>query len=74
MRYNPRFTTFHNAYLNEKVVFDIQNTFLGEQTEDQLYKLFTHVSLTRDPRATRDIVPDAVWENMLPDPEITALR
>jgi len=74
MRHDPRFTTFHNAYLNEKVVFDIQNTFLGEQTEDQLYKLFAHVSLTRDPRATRDMVPDAVWENMPPDPEITALR
>ena len=60
MRHDPTFATFHNAYLNEIAKFDTQNTFLVEQTEDQLYKLFAHVSLTRDPRATRDMVPDAI--------------
>jgi len=30
MRHDPRFATFHNAYLNEMVKFNMQNTFLGE--------------------------------------------
>ncbi|RYP03294.1 hypothetical protein DL764_005235 [Monosporascus ibericus] len=74
MRHDPKFATFHGAYLNEMVQFDMQNTFLGEQAEDQLYKLFAHVSLTRDPRAVRDMVPEEVWANMEPDPEIVALE
>ncbi|KAK2729318.1 FluG domain-containing protein [Colletotrichum kahawae] len=73
MRHDPKFATFHGAYLNEKVNFDLQNTFLEETTESQLYKLFTHVSLTRDPRATRDMVPQEVWDNLPPDPEIQEL-
>ncbi|KAK1973409.1 FluG domain-containing protein [Colletotrichum cereale] len=74
MRHDPKFATFHGAYLNENVQFDLQNTFLEEQTEDQMYKVFAHVSLTRDPRATRDMVPKQVWENLPPDPEITELQ
>ncbi|KAH7121977.1 FluG domain-containing protein [Dactylonectria estremocensis] len=74
MRHNPKFTTFHSAYLNERVKFDIQNTFLREQTEDQLCKLFAHISLTRDPRATRGIVPQDMWANQQPDPEIIKLE
>lgn len=74
MRHDPKFATFHGAYLNERVEFDLQNTFLGEQTENQLYKLFAHVSLTRDPRATRDMVPAEVWGNQQPDPEIMELE
>lgn len=57
MRHDPKFATFHGVYLNEKEDFDLQNTFLGEKTKDQLYKLCAHVSLTRDPRATRDMFP-----------------
>ncbi|KAK2051231.1 FluG domain-containing protein [Colletotrichum caudatum] len=74
MRHDPKFATFHGAYLNENVQFDLQNTFLDEETEDQMYKVFAHVSLTRDPRATKDMVPKAVWENLSPDPEITELE
>ncbi|KZL63688.1 FluG domain-containing protein [Colletotrichum tofieldiae] len=74
MRHDPKFATFHGAYLNEKVNFDLQNTFLEENTEGQLYKLFSHVSLTRDPRATRDMVPEAVWKNLPADPEIMDLE
>lgn len=33
-----------------------------------------HVSLTRDPRAVRDMVPEEVWANTPPDPEIVALE
>ena len=74
MRRDPEFATFHGAYLNQRVEFDLQNTFLGEQTEDQLYKLFAHVSLTRDPRATRDMVPEEAWANLKPDPKIVELE
>ncbi|KAH7354509.1 FluG domain-containing protein [Plectosphaerella cucumerina] len=74
MRYDPKFLTFHDAYLNQMVEFDLQNTFLEEQTESELYKLFAHVSLTRDPRAKRDMVPDKVWDNLPPDPELVALE
>ena len=74
MRLDPRFFTFHNAYLNQMVEFDLQNTFLEEATESELYKLFAHVSLTRDPRAKRDMVPEQVWANLPPDPEIVELE
>ncbi|KAL8400415.1 hypothetical protein RB594_000708 [Gaeumannomyces avenae] len=74
MRHDPKFSTFHGAYLNEKVKFDLQNTFLEEETENELYKLFAHVSITRDPRAKRDMVPAEVWANLLPDPEIVELE
>ncbi|EJT69048.1 hypothetical protein GGTG_13445 [Gaeumannomyces tritici R3-111a-1] len=74
MRHDPKFSTFHGAYLNERVKFDLQNTFLEEETENQLYKLFAHVSITRDPRAKRNMVPAEVWANLLPDPEIAELE
>ncbi|KAL8310634.1 hypothetical protein RB597_010464 [Gaeumannomyces tritici] len=74
MRHDPKFSTFHGAYLNEKVKFDLQNTFLEEETENELYKLFAHVSITRDRRAKRDMVPAEVWANLLPDPEIVELE
>ncbi|KAF3768368.1 hypothetical protein M406DRAFT_250781, partial [Cryphonectria parasitica EP155] len=74
MRHDPRFFTFHCAYLNENAKFDFQNCFLEDEKEDQLFRLLAHVSLTRDPRATRDMVPPEVWANLQPDPEITALE
>lgn len=52
----------------------LQNAFLEEETEDQMFRLFAHVSLTRDPRATRDMVPSEVWANLVPDPEIAELE
>ncbi|RYP50628.1 hypothetical protein DL768_003910 [Monosporascus sp. mg162] len=58
IRDDPQSVTVYRTYLNDNVGFDIQNTFLEEEAEDQLYGLFAHVSLTRDPRATRDMVPD----------------
>ena len=74
MRHDPRFATFSTAYLNEIANFDLQNAFLEEEKQDQLFRMFAHVSLTRDPRAVRDMVPDEVWVNTPPDPEITALE
>ena len=74
MRQDPRFFTFWSAYLNQIANFHLQNAFLEEEKEDQLFRLFAHVSLTRDPRASRDMVPPEVWANLPPDPEITKLE
>ncbi|GKU11529.1 unnamed protein product [Fusarium langsethiae] len=74
MRQDPRFMTFQSAYLNEIANFDLQNAFLEEEKESQLFRLFAHVSLTRDPRATADMVPDEVWANLAPDLEIVELE
>ena len=74
MRQDPRFATFHHAYLNEVANFDLQNAFLEEEQQSQLFRLFAHVSLTRDPRATADMVPPEVWATLPPDPEIVQLE
>ncbi|RYO79482.1 hypothetical protein DL762_008140 [Monosporascus cannonballus] len=74
MRHDPQFVTFHHAYLNEIANFDLQNAFLEEEKESQLFRLFAHVSLTRDPRATSNMVPEEVWANLPPDPEIVELE
>ncbi|KAK4220476.1 FluG domain-containing protein [Podospora fimiseda] len=36
--------------------------------------MFSYIGLMRDPRASKDMVPDDVWEMMLPDPEIETLE
>ena len=74
MRHNPKYFMFQDAYLNQVAKFHLQNAFLEEEMEDQMFRLFAHVSLTRDPRATRDMVPPEVWANLAPDPEITKLE
>lgn len=74
MRHDPKFATFFNAYLNQIANFDLQNAFLEEEKEVQLFRLFTHVSLTRDPRAVRDMVPKEVREAAGADPEIVKLE
>ena len=74
MRHDPKFATFFSAYLNEVANFDLQNAFLEQEKQDQLFRMFAHVSLTRDPRAVRDMVPDEVWANTPPDPEIQAME
>jgi hypothetical protein len=74
MRHDPKWATFNSAYINEKVQFHLQNAFLDEPTEDGLIKLFTHISLTRDPRASKNMVPAEVWRDLPPDPEIIQLE
>jgi hypothetical protein len=74
MRHDPKWATFNSAYINEKLQFHVQNAFLDEPTEDSLIGMLSHIGLMRDPRASKDMVPDEVWENMPPDPEIVALE
>jgi len=74
MRHDPKWATFNSAYINEKVGFHLQNAFLDEPTEDSLLAMLSHIGLMRDPRASKDMVPDEVWELMPPDPQVAALK
>jgi hypothetical protein len=74
MRHDPRWATFNSAYINEKVEFHLERVVADEPTEDCLIDLFTHMSLTRDPQARQDMVPDDVWRDLQPDPEIMELE
>ncbi|QPG93463.1 hypothetical protein C2857_000044 [Epichloe festucae Fl1] len=49
MRQDPRCMTFQSAYLNEIANFDLQNAFLGEEKESQLFRLFAHANLAPAP-------------------------
>ncbi|XWX00718.1 hypothetical protein V2A60_008739 [Cordyceps javanica] len=70
MGHEPGFKTFFSAYLNEITNFVLQNAFLEEEQQSQLFRMFAHVSLTRAPRAVRDMVPEKVWANQPLDPDI----
>lgn len=74
MRHDPKWATFNNAYINEKIGFHLQNAFLEEPTEDSLLRMLSHIGHMRDPRARKDMVPDEVCEMMPPDPVIEALK
>lgn len=74
MRHDPKWATFNSAYINEKVQFHLERVVADEPTEDCLIDLFTHMSMTRDPRASQNMVPDEVLRSLPPDPEITGLE
>ncbi|KAI6080814.1 FluG domain-containing protein [Hypoxylon rubiginosum] len=74
MRHDPKWATFNSAYINEKVQFDIQNAVLEEPSDAGLIRLFTHMSMTRDPRAAKNMVPDELWHILPADPEIEELE
>jgi hypothetical protein len=74
MRHDPKWATFNSAYINENVQYHLQNAFLDEPTEDSMIGMLSHIGLTRDPRASKDMVPDEVWDFLEPDPEIVALE
>lgn len=74
MRHNPKWAIFNNAYINEKVQFHVQNAILDEPLEDELLQFWSHMGMTCDPRATKNMVPAEVWQNMPLNPEITNLQ
>lgn len=74
MRHDPKWATFNSAYINEKVEFHLEKVVADEPTEDCLIKLFTHMSMTRDPLASQDMVPDEIRQTLPPDPEIMELE
>jgi hypothetical protein len=74
MRHDPRWTTFFDVYLNQTVEWDLVNSTMRKELQTQFIKEMAHEGLNRDPRAIRNMVPDEVWNNMPPDPEIVALE
>jgi len=73
MRQNPNSAVFNGAYINERVRFDVQSAFLGRPSATGLLRVFTHMSLRRDPRAPIH-VPDEVLEALPRDSEIEELE
>jgi hypothetical protein len=73
MRHDPKSGIFNGAYLNEKVRFDVQSAFLERPSMDGLTRAFTHMSLTCDPRAPKE-VPKEVINALPPDPVIVELE
>jgi len=74
MRHDPRWTTFYDAYINTAVQWDLVGSALQKELQNKLILELTQVGIWHDPRATRDMVPDEVWEEITPDPEIAALE
>jgi len=56
------------------VEFHVQNAVLGEPTEDGLIRFWSHMGLMSDTRASSNMVPDEVWQEMPSDPEIEDLE
>lgn len=71
MRHDPQSATFHHDQIAN---LDVQNSFFKEEKESQLFRFFAHVSLTRDPLATVDMVPDEVWAILAPDSKSLSLK
>lgn len=74
MRHNPKWAIFNNAYINEKVQFHVQNAILDEPLEDELLQFWSHMGMTCDPRAARNMVPVEVWQNIPLNSGITDLQ
>ncbi|KAH8981401.1 hypothetical protein EDB92DRAFT_1970196 [Lactarius akahatsu] len=74
MRHNNHSNVFQDAYLNAHVLYDIQHAVLGEPLNTPVLDMLSHVGHTRDPRATSNMVPDEVWAQLPPDPEIIELE
>jgi hypothetical protein len=73
MRHDPRTGVFSRLYLNEKVRFDVQATFLDQPSIDRLTKAFTYMSLTYDPCTPKD-VPKEVMKALPPNLVIVELE
>ena len=74
MRHDPKWATFNSAYINEQVEFHLQNAYCEEPTEDALIAMLSHIDVMRDPRATSNMVPQEIWDQVEPDPEILELE
>ncbi|KAH7418717.1 hypothetical protein BKA64DRAFT_730274 [Cadophora sp. MPI-SDFR-AT-0126] len=73
MRHNPNSAVYNAAYINERVLFDVQSAVLERPSADGILRMLTHMSLMRDPRAPVH-VPDDVLAAFPPDPRITDLE
>ena len=71
MHHDPKWATFNGAYINPNIKFDFQNT-LDEPAEDELIHMLGHISLMRDPRASKNMVPAEVSDDLPTDLEEAA--
>ena len=55
MRHEQNSAIFTGAYLNTRVRFDIQAAVMERPSVDGLTRAFTHMSITCDPRAPKDV-------------------
>ena len=74
MRHDLRWTTLFGAYLNKVIECDLVSSAFQKELQNKLISELMQVDIWHDPRATRDMVPDEVWEEMTSDPEIAALK
>ena len=69
MRHEQNSAIFNAAYLNARVRFDIQAAVMERPSVDGLTRAFTHMSITCDPRAPRN-VPKHIKDALPRDPKI----
>ena len=73
MRHEQNSGIFNSAYLNARVRFDIQSAVMERPSVDGLTRAFTHMSITCDPRAPKD-VPQHIKDALPRDPKIFELE
>jgi hypothetical protein len=73
LRHNPQTGVFCGSYINEKIRFIVQDAVLDQPTDAGLLRAFTHMSLTRDPRAPTN-VPQEFIDALPPNAELVELQ
>ena len=69
IRHKQNSAIFNSAYLNTRVRFDIQSTVIERLSVNRLTRAFTHISITCDPRAPKE-VPKYIKDTLPRDPKI----
>jgi hypothetical protein len=69
MRHEQNSVIFTGAYLNTRVRFDIQSAVIERPSINGLTRAFTHISITCDPRAPKD-VPQHIKDTLPRDSRI----
>jgi len=73
MRHNPNSAVYNEAYINKKVPFNVLFAVLERPFIDGIFRMLTHMSLMRDPRALVH-VPDDVFAALSSDLHIVDLE
>jgi hypothetical protein len=73
IRHNSKIGVFSRLYLNKKVRFNVQATFLNQPSTDKLTKAFTYISFTCNLHAPKD-VPKEVIKALPPNLVIVKLK
>lgn len=73
MRHNPQTEVFCGSYINEKIRFLVQDAVLNQPMDAGFLRIFTHMSLTCDSRASSS-VPQEILNALPPDLKIEKLK